>query len=89
MISDLKHSLVYGTWVIFKGNGKGPRGKTYRWHVLQHGKPLARSPLGAIRWAASWRCYAFFPTKDTIYEHICLREIADFCEARTKEHKRG
>jgi hypothetical protein len=43
--------------------------------------------LGEVRWFGRWRCYAFYPEPDTLYERQCLRDIADFCEARTREHR--
>lgn len=45
--------------------------------------------LGEIRWYAPWRRYCFSPDLKhrTIFDANCLREIADFCENLTKEHK--
>jgi len=43
--------------------------------------------LGIIRWWPAWRKYAFWPGTNTLFEEVCLREIADFCEQTTKEHK--
>lgn len=43
--------------------------------------------LGYVRWFSRWRCYSFFPTGNTVYEHQCLRDIAKFCEDRTNEHR--
>jgi len=36
-------------------------------------------PLGTIKWYAQWRKYGFYPENGTVYENICLREIAEFC----------
>lgn len=44
-------------------------------------------PLGAIKWFGRWRCYSFFPAIQTVFERKCLRDLADFCEARTQEHR--
>ena len=44
--------------------------------------------LGEVKWFGRWRGYAFFPELYTIYEQKCMREIADFIEAQTKEHRR-
>ena len=45
--------------------------------------------LGSIEWTGKehWRRYAFFPRPDTMYEEVCLRDIAAFCEAKTRDHK--
>jgi hypothetical protein len=45
--------------------------------------------LGVIKWYGAWRKYCFFPTPDvqTVYEWICLRDIADFCQEETKKYK--
>lgn len=42
--------------------------------------------LGVVKWFGRWRCYAYFPYPETVYEKDCLREIALWCEERTKEH---
>ena len=57
-------------------------GKTLVWAVetLEDG-----AKIGEIRWFGRWRKYAFWPN-DAIFEQVCLREIADFIEAQTKEH---
>ena len=68
-------------------------GKTLIWGV----RTKSQSPkdpqgeggtyLGHVKWFGRWRGYSFFPYIDTIYEQKCLREIADFVEARSKEHR--
>ena len=47
--------------------------------------------LGKVSWYSPWRKYCFYPDTQlqTIFEEQCLRDIADFCEARTKEHRTG
>ena len=45
--------------------------------------------LGRIRWYGPWRKYSFYPEAATVFEKTCLRDIADFCEAQTKEQKSG
>ena len=34
--------------------------------------------LGQIKWFASWRCYAFYPAADTVFELTCLQDITKF-----------
>ena len=42
-------------------------------------------PLGEIRFFPRWRKYSFYPYSQTIYEADCLRDIANFCQARTSD----
>lgn len=60
------------------------RGKTKVWGVVSKRDAIT---LGFVQWFARWRCYAFFPRPDMIFSDECLRDLADFCEARTKEHR--
>ena len=60
-----------------------PRQKTKTWMVADQDDTV----LGIVAWFSIWRKYSFFPKQVTVYEWVCLREIADFCEERTKEHK--
>ena len=59
-------------------------GKTHVWPV----KSREKFDIGEIRWYGLWRCYAFFPLPDTMYEKDCLRTIATFCERRSTEARR-
>lgn len=61
--------------------------KTKQWEIVTRGQ--VSTILGCVKWFARWRAYAFFPVNQTVYEQKCLREIATFCEERTKEHKTG
>ncbi len=61
----------------------GDTGKTKVWAVISKEGGFE---LGKVKWFGRWRCYAFFPT-DSIFEPKCLREIADFIESRTQEHR--
>lgn len=70
--------LTYITMVVLRDTGK-----TMVWAVLAK-EDLAK--LGEVKWFGRWRCYAFFPM-DAIFEQKCLREIADFIEGQTKEHR--
>ena len=44
--------------------------------------------LGQVRWYAPWRKYCFYPTQGTIFEQVCMRDLSDFIETKTKEHKK-
>jgi hypothetical protein len=71
--------------LMFKAAGLSESGKTQRWLVANFNGTI----LADIKWHGAWRKYCFFPwkEKETLYDAACLREIADFCEARTKEHR--
>lgn len=66
----------------FTHTGDSASGKTKRWEVVSNNGLLAE-----IMWYGQWRKYCFFPFMQTVFDVSCLREIADFCEARTREHK--
>ena len=46
-------------------------------------------PLGTIKWYAQWRQYGFYPNEGTVYEKICLTEIAEFCRILNVRQKAG
>lgn len=58
--------------------------KTQRWEVRAK-KDAAI--LGRIQWRSGWRCYVFEPSFPTVFEEVCLREIADFIETETACYK--
>lgn len=43
--------------------------------------------LGQVSWFNHWRRYVFAPNASTIFEQVCLRDIAQFIEERTSERK--
>lgn len=57
-------------------------GKTHFWQVAN-----GAIVLGCVKWFARWRKYAFFPAPETVFEQVCLRDIAQFCEDRTREQR--
>lgn len=59
--------------------------KTKTWYVMNKYDDIH---LGWIGWFAKWRKYAFFPKPETVYEQVCLRDIAEFCERKNAEHKK-
>jgi hypothetical protein len=67
-----------------RGAGKSPSGKTLRFtvHARKDG-----ATLGIIQWRSEWRCYCFEPAYPTVFEHVCLRDIADLIETQTAVHK--
>lgn len=50
--------------------------KTEIWHVKT--KDL-KTMIGTIKWFGRFFKYSFFPAPDTVFEHVCLNDIADFC----------
>jgi hypothetical protein len=73
-----------GTYIRFIEGPSKP--KTRTWWVVTKDDDIH---LGWIGWFARWRKYGFYPKSETVYEQICLREIADFCERETAEHKKA
>jgi len=59
-------------------------GKTEKWSVINR---KSTHMLGVIKWHSPWRRYTFQPTHASIYDWLCLRELADFCENATIRHK--
>jgi hypothetical protein len=64
-----------------------PKAVTRRWVVET---VTLGEYLGEVKWFPAWRQYAFSPSAGsgvTWFEQDCLREIAQFVEDRTREHK--
>ena len=72
------------SWIKFEPTGCSKSGKTKVYEVIPKD---GGGSLGRIAWYAPWHKYAFFPSSYTIFEQDCLRDIADFCERQTFEHK--
>jgi len=62
-----------------------PGRKTKVWTVYTK---ISIDALGAVIWFTRWRKYTYESNHDIVYDENCLREIADFIEQQTKEHKR-
>lgn len=62
----------------------GSRRKTRTWHVVAKESGFV---VGRIAWYTPWRKYAFEPIRSAVFEQDCLRDIADFIEQRTREHR--
>lgn len=41
--------------------------------------------LGQISFFGRWRKYCFYPNSDTLFDHLCLAEIASFCKSETNK----
>ena len=70
-------------WIRFDELAQAPHRHTRMWDV----RTKAGVPLGVVRWYGGWRRYCFLPDELTVYEQDCLRDIANFCETRTRERK--
>lgn len=72
-------------WLTFGKPGKSKSGKTQEWGVTS-GKDGAIVYVGTVKWMGRWRCYAFFPEPEMVFEKTCMRDLAAFCEQQTKAH---
>lgn len=61
----------------------GPKTKAWFVRSKYDGQPV----LGNVRWFGRWRKYAFYPEAGCIFEEVCMREISEFIEKTTKEHR--
>ncbi len=73
-----------GSYVVFVDGPRSASGKTRTWLVRSE----SDHDLGVVKWFSSWRKYCYFPADDTAFEQTCLREIAQFIQDRTEEHRR-
>jgi hypothetical protein len=71
-------TVQLGRWLLVR-EVPDPSRKTQVWEVASHDWAL----LGMVKWYSRWRCYSFYPVRDTIYNAGCLRDIAAFCERET------
>lgn len=69
-------------WITFTLAGNNPKTKIFTVMAKEGGF------LGTVKWYAPWRKYCFVPADYTVFEQDCLRDIADFIERETAEHKR-
>jgi|APCry1669189883_1035261.scaffolds.fasta_scaffold299619_1 hypothetical protein len=72
------------SYITFVYGGIPLGNKTAIWRVWTKDE---HAIIGQVRWFAPWRKYCFFPSLDTVFEEVCLRDIASFVEARTREHR--
>jgi len=70
------------SYLTFKEATRPGNYKTKFWSV--HNAPVV---LGVISWYSPWRRYCFSPASGTTFDAACLRELTEFCENRTEEHK--
>ncbi len=70
-----------GAFIRFVSSGVRPGQKTERWDV----EATDGGVLGEIKWFSRWRRYCFFPQPETVFEQVCMREIGEFIEERTRD----
>ena len=77
------------TYIIFEP--APPKPKTKVWWVLpRDDTPIEEKlkfQIGTVQWYGPWRKYCFMPARNTVFEQVCLREIAQFCEQQTNAHR--
>jgi hypothetical protein len=71
-------------WITFTPAPTEKERRTLRWRVRSI-EGFGGQVIGHIEWYARWRCYAFFPAAETVFEKTCLRDLADFCEQATRD----
>ena len=72
------------TYIDFVDHGIPFGRKTHFWSVVPKS---GGAEIGEIKWYGPWRKYCFYAAGYAIFETVCLREIAEFLEAKTKEHR--
>ena len=73
-----------GTYVTVGEERLSKSGKTKIWTVRSRWLP--ESVLGMVKWQPEWRCYALYPEAASYFEEVCMRELANFCQAQTMRH---
>lgn len=74
-------SSEYGTHIYCESLPRLAGAKLTRYAVMTMD---GATMLGEIKWFGKWRCYSFFPVPERVFEKVCLREIATWCEDLTK-----
>lgn len=85
MIEQIDDKWYRGKFLLIKDQGLvRPGGKTKVFAVQSN---VDSSYLGCIKWFTTWRQYVFYPVPGAAFDKKCLRELADFCEMKNKEHR--
>jgi hypothetical protein len=67
-------------YITITQSGFSPSGKT---KVFRVDSKEAGFEIGYVRFYPKWRKYVYEPLNNTIYEQVCLRDIASFIEEQT------
>ncbi len=73
-----------GTFITFEEIAPNP--KTKRWAAVNK---QTRGTVGTVVWYGPWRKYCFCPADNTVFEQVCMREIAQFIEDQTQAHRKS
>lgn len=84
MLEQIDNMWVQGKYIFFHDEGLvSERAVT---HVFSVADRMSKTRLGTVKWFMQWRKYCFFAS-DSVFDHNCLRDIADFCEMKTIERR--
>jgi hypothetical protein len=67
--------IVSGAFIMFKRSGMSKSGRTQLWGIYASEDDQF---LGGVSWYGPWRQYVFHPAGATIFEKVCLGDIAQF-----------
>lgn len=86
MIQDLEGGWWGTDFLLFADAGKpNPTAVTRVFKITNRNNGVS---LGVIKWHPQWRRYSFYTEGlDTVFDPRCLRDILEFCEAKTLEQK--
>ena len=96
----MSEDKVEGKYIYFWHDRGNDKPKTQLWEIFSKEN---HTWLGRIKWFARWRCYSWSSTyitgdhfaegqrfvSDIVFEKECTREIADFCDKLTIEHRQN
>jgi len=84
MLTDIDKKWTHGECLNFCDEGPVSDGAiTHKFSVISR---LTGSTLGYVKWFIHWRQYCFFPL-NAVFDKKFLREVAEFCERKTEEHR--
>lgn len=72
-----------GKYMFIGAVKKSPSGKTKVWSIVDRHVGL----LGTVAWYGPWRCYAFRPCQETVFNGACMDALSEFCKKRTLDHR--
>lgn len=81
-ILGMRDGRVEGSFISFVRYPALEKGVTQFWCIIN-----GRDVIAEVRWFTNWRKYSFYPGSETVFEEVCLGEIADFCVELTKFHR--
>jgi hypothetical protein len=73
-------------WIIIREIKDSRTGKTKIFNVINKKSSYT---IGEIKWNGAWKGYFFYPSRESFYEEVCLRNIAEFLEELKIERKKN